>query len=122
MNMPRTTSPARPAARLPLLVALALLATGCANKGGPSLGQLVGGREGQLIDAGLKAGSALTMSHDAEDELGQAVVIAATNRWPLYDRPDLNKYVNLVGLTVATATGDRGAAANWLKVSQPRPA
>ncbi|HSI35980.1 MAG TPA: M48 family metalloprotease [Tepidisphaeraceae bacterium] len=58
----------------------------------------------QQMAAGMKMGSAVTMSEEKEDELGQSVVIAATNRWPILDRPALNKYVTLVGLTVAGAT------------------
>ena len=71
---------------------------------GISLGSLVGGKEGQYLDAGLKFGSAALMSEELEDEMGRTVAIAATNRWPLYDKPELSKYVTLVGLTVASAS------------------
>jgi predicted Zn-dependent protease len=72
----------------------------------------IGGKEGAWINAGMKALSAETITEDSQDELGRSVAIAATNRWPLYDKPELNKYVTMVGLAVASAT-DRPDG-NWV--------
>jgi predicted Zn-dependent protease len=97
---------------------LALL-TGCSGGGGSSgggtgisLGQLIGGQRGEMVDAGLKGTSALTMSDADEDEMGRSVAIAATNRWPLYDNPAITKYVTLVGLTLAD--GSSHPDGNWV--------
>jgi predicted Zn-dependent protease len=87
--------------------------TGCSgNSGGPSLGSIIGGREGQYVDAGLKAGSTLTLTEADEDEMGRAVAIAATNKWRLYDNPAVTKYVTLVGLTVTSASDKPDG--NWI--------
>jgi predicted Zn-dependent protease len=97
--------------RLILALTLAAAVAGCnANSsggsggGGVTLGSLIGGKAGQYADAGLKAGSGFLMSPEQEDEMGRTVVIAATNRWPLYDKPLLTNYVTLVGLTLASVT------------------
>jgi predicted Zn-dependent protease len=100
-----------------LLLSLILIA-GCSSGGSGSggsnlsLGSLIGGRTGEYVDAGTKAGSALTMSDADEDEMGRTIAIAATNQWPLYDRPNLTKYVTLVGLTVADASSRPDG--NWV--------
>lgn len=97
-----------------ILLAITLMSagllTGCSSGGGGgnntgiSIGSLIGGQRGELVDSGLKAGSALTMSEADEDEMGRSVAIAATNKWPLYDNPALTKYVTLIGLTLADAS------------------
>jgi predicted Zn-dependent protease len=79
---------------------------------GTTLGSLIGGRTGQLADAGGKGLSAMTMSEADEDEMGRSVAIAATNQWPLYDNPALTKYVTMVGLTLADATSN--PSGNWV--------
>jgi len=74
-----------------------------------------GGRGGQVqqyADATSSAISYLTLSQRDEDELGQTVAIAATNQWPLFDKPDLTKYVTMVGLTVASVTPNPDG--NWV--------
>lgn len=73
-------------------VAIFVLLAGCSS------------RDAQWLDVAMKTGSALTLNEEAEDELGQTVAIAATNKWPVYDKPELNKYVTMVGLTVANST------------------
>jgi predicted Zn-dependent protease len=104
--------------RLILVFTLAAAIAGCnANSsggsgGGVSLGSLIGGKAGQYTDAGLKAGSALTMTAEQEDEMGRTVAIAATNRWPLYEKPKLTNYVTLVGLTLASASSRPDG--NWV--------
>jgi predicted Zn-dependent protease len=101
-----------------------LMLAGCSGGGGDqggaggiggsgvSLGSLIGGKAGQYTDAGLKAGSAITLSEEQEDEMGRTVAIAATNRWPLYDNPELTKYVTLVGLTLASVSARPDG--NWV--------
>lgn len=81
-------------------LSLALLLAGCSAK------------EQQWLDVALKTGSALTLDESAEDELGQTVAITATNKWPVYDKPELNKYVTMVGLTLAEST--KATNAKWL--------
>ncbi len=85
---------------------------GIGNSLGGSLGGLIGGRNAEYVDAGMKFGSAITMSEKDEDELGQAVAIAATNKWPLLDNPALTRYVTLVGLTLADGTSHPDG--NWV--------
>ncbi len=70
----------------------------------PTAGQIVGGKAGQYIDAGSKMVSAAALGEAHEDGMGQTVAIAATNKYRVYDKPELTKYVNLVGLTVASAS------------------
>ena len=113
----RGSSIARVAATLLLPVI-----TGCGGSGGgggmpnfnpgTSLGSLIGGKTGQAFDVGAKGAAALTMSQADEDEMGRAVAIAATNQWPLYDNPALNKYVTMVGLTLADASSN--PTGNWV--------
>ena len=79
---------------------------------GSSLGSMVGGKTGQGIDIGGKFASAALMDKSDEDDLGRSIAIAATNQWPLYDNPALNKYVTMVGLTLADHTANPGA--NWV--------
>jgi len=74
-------------------------------------GVFAGGYNSAQMAAGMKLGAAASMSEEAEDELGQTVALAATNRWPIYDQPELNKYVTMVGLTVASASNKPDA--NW---------
>ena len=66
----------------------------------------------QYSTAIMKAGSALTMSPEMEDEMGRTVAIAATNRWPIYENPELNEYVTLVGLALASASSRPDG--NWV--------
>jgi predicted Zn-dependent protease len=79
---------------------------------GITFGSLVPGKAGQFVDPIAKGASAVLMGEELEDEMGRTVAIAATNRWPLYDKPELNKYVTLVGLTVASASNRPDA--QWL--------
>src|SRR4029079_19055889 len=41
-------------------------------------------------------------SQQRQDEIGQAIAVAITNRYPLSSDTQLTDYVNLVGLTVAS--------------------
>jgi predicted Zn-dependent protease len=81
---------------------------GCSGSGGGgsgiSLGSLIGGQAGQYVDAGATLLSAENISDYDEDQMGRTVAIAATNRWHLFDKPELTKYVTLVGLTLADKT------------------
>jgi len=74
-----------------------------------------GGQKGgieQYVEGASDLASSLTMGDKEEDELGQTVAVAATNRWPLFDKPELTKYVTLVGLTVALETSNPDG--NWV--------
>jgi predicted Zn-dependent protease len=75
------------------------------------LDRVTGGRGQQVIET-RKAGIDYFMLNESDDdELGRTVAIAATNQWPLFDRPELTKYVTMVGLAVANASADPGG--NW---------
>jgi beta-barrel assembly-enhancing protease len=92
---------------------------GGSGGGGAGLGSLGGafssmipGKGGQYLQGGSNILASQTMGDKDEDDLGQTVAIAATNRWPLYDKPELTKYVTLVGLTVASQTSNPDG--NWV--------
>lgn len=96
------------------LAAVGLLAaglTGC-GEGSPlnatTIGNLVGGQEGHLIKAGGHLTNAAAMSEAQEDALGQSVGVRLTNSPGLVNDPNLQKYVALVGFTVASASPDPG--------------
>jgi len=134
LAMTKPSKTMRGAADVRFIVVASLLViplmTGCSgNSGGSSgaggagnafsslgssigLGSLVGGQTGQYVDAGLKGFSAASMTAEDEDNLGQSVAIAATNRWPLLDNPALTKYVTMVGLTLADVTPN--PSGNWV--------
>jgi predicted Zn-dependent protease len=100
------------ATKLSLSLTLGILTAiaGCSGSGGSgggsgvSLGGLIGGKYGQAVDAGTTFFSAENITDSDEDQMGRTVAIAATNRWPLFDKPELTKYVTLVGLTLAEQT------------------
>src|SRR3954454_9904796 len=52
----------------------------------PGTGGKSGIQPNQLVEGTMNLGSALTMDDVAEDNLGQSVAVAATNRWPLFDK------------------------------------
>jgi predicted Zn-dependent protease len=81
---------------------------GCATDAGGLVGSVTGkpmpAGSDKLISAGQKAVAATTLGEAQEDALGQSVAISATNRYRLDPNESLNKYVTLVGLTVASAS------------------
>jgi predicted Zn-dependent protease len=79
---------------------------------GISLGGLVGGKNAQYVDAVVTGLSAEGMTEQKQDEFGKAVAIGATNRWPLFDKPALTKYVTMVGLAVASESANPDG--NWV--------
>jgi predicted Zn-dependent protease len=97
-----------------VVIGAGVIGAGCSSSGslqlpgGRSLGNLIGDKNAQYVDAGSKAGtklwSASQMNEVDEDELGQAVAIEATNRWRIFNKPELNRYIRMVGLTVANST------------------
>ncbi|HEV2295412.1 MAG TPA: M48 family metalloprotease [Tepidisphaeraceae bacterium] len=89
-----------------LMLALAPLNMGgcSASTIGDAVGNAVGGKQGQLIQATGKGVTALALSETQEDAMGQSVAVAITNRFGLDPNEALNKYVSLVGKTVAAAS------------------
>lgn len=89
-----------------VMLALAPLNMGGCSAGtiGDAIGNAVGGKEGQLIQATGKGVTALSLSETQEDAMGQSVAVAITNRHGLDANAALNKYVSLVGKTVAAAS------------------
>jgi predicted Zn-dependent protease len=71
------------------------------NMGGCSAGGVdVAG----LVNAGKSTGQMLTVGEKDEPGLGETVVMQVTNRYPVYSNPSLNRYVTLVGRTVAASS------------------
>jgi predicted Zn-dependent protease len=100
-----------------LTAALAMLSLVPLNMGGCSgvgnaIGGAVGGTTGNLIKAGGTAAEAASLNESHEPALGQSVAVAVTHRHPPTTDLALNKYVGLVGLTVASVTSQPDA--NWV--------
>jgi len=100
-----------------LLAAAAAAATAMALAGGcgknsplnaDTLGNLVGGSTGQLIKAGGHEMNALALSEKDEDAMGQSVGVSLTSHYGLYNNDQVQTYVTLVGLTVASASPNPG--------------
>jgi len=81
---------------------------GCAGDVGAGLGSIgVGGTNVDLgrVGSGVdKMGQSHTMGARDENVMGESVAMAVTNQYPLNTDPALNKYVTLVGLTIASVT------------------
>ena len=87
-------------ARGSLLALLGVVATTPLNMGGCSVNNMnVGG----LIQGGGQAIQGATLSEKDELAIGESAVCAITSQYPLSTNDKLNKYVNLVGMTVASA-------------------
>jgi predicted Zn-dependent protease len=91
-----------------------LFAAGCETSGlsAKSLSPLIGERNASLLDAGGKLFSAASLSEKDEDAIGQSVAVGITNRYPPVANTNLQRYVNLVGLAVASASANPGG--NWV--------
>jgi beta-barrel assembly-enhancing protease len=80
---------------------------GCASGGG-GLGSIgIGGTSvdvGRAFSGANKMNQANNMKERDENVMGESVVMAVTNQYPLNTDPVLNKYVTLVGLTIASVT------------------
>jgi predicted Zn-dependent protease len=91
------------------------LISGCKSDGTDNSGAFGGltgllpGKTGQYVESGVEATSALTLGEADEDGMGQSVAVNVTSTYGYYDNQQVNDYVTLVGLTVASATpwGDR---------------
>src|SRR5262249_24882203 len=77
-----------------------------------SLSPVIGDRNASLLSAGGQFLNAASLSQKDEDTIGQSVGVALTNQYPLVANDNLQKYVNLVGLTVANASPSPGG--NWV--------
>jgi beta-barrel assembly-enhancing protease len=88
---------------------------GCADAA-QQLGQSIGGKNGQLLGAGLgaavKGGEAVSLSEKDEKAMGESVAMAVTTRYPIVRDEKLNQYVTLVGLTLASSSPRPDT--NWL--------
>jgi predicted Zn-dependent protease len=98
--------------------AVALLAPliGCGGGGGigslgSAVGGAIGGPTGHLIAAGSTATEGAVMGPQQENALGQSVALAVTSKYGLDSNPKLQRYVTLVGLTLANTTAK--ADGNW---------
>jgi len=77
-----------------------------------SLAPIIGERNAGVLAAGGRAFNAASLSQKDEDAIGQSVAIAITNQYPLVRNDNLQRYVNLVGLTVASVSPAAGG--NWI--------
>jgi beta-barrel assembly-enhancing protease len=94
-------------------VALAIVVAGCdSTEVHRSLAPVIGERNASLLAAGTRELNALQLSAKDEDTIGQSVAVGLTNRYPLAASTDLQRYVNLVGLTVANGSPNPGG--NWV--------
>jgi predicted Zn-dependent protease len=92
-------------------LAALLVAGGCgANSplNSENLGNFVGGPTGQLIKAGGHEANALALSEKDEDAMGQSVGAQLTSHYGVYPDVQVETYVTLVGLTVASASPNPG--------------
>ncbi|MGB7159911.1 MAG: M48 family metalloprotease [Tepidisphaeraceae bacterium] len=98
-----------------VMLALAPLNMGGCSAGsvGDAVGSAVGGTTGQLIGAGGKAVEAAAMNETQEEAMGQSVAVAITNRYGLDADESLNRYVTLVGMTVASGSPRADATFNF---------
>ncbi len=102
VGVKRTSSKTTNLLRLaPLLASAALVCTIPFDMGGCSAdpASIAG-----MVSAGGKVVHAASLSPRDEDDMGQAVAIAVTNQYGVYNDEKLNHYVNLVGMTVASAS------------------
>jgi len=67
---------------------------------------------GHLLNAGGHLFNAATLGEKDEDAIGQSVAVSLSNRYQLSSDERLQRYVNLVGLTVADASPNAGG--NWV--------
>lgn len=89
-----------------VVIAVALTPFNMGGCDSPNLpGVQVHGINVTQVGSGLfQAGSSAVMNEKSEDAIGQSVALQATNRWRIYQDPDLNKYLTKVARVVATAS------------------
>jgi predicted Zn-dependent protease len=108
------------------LAAMGLMIAGCGGSGGggssasnnsnvlssltsmiPGMGGAKAQQAAEAAQLGAKALDVMDLeSQQRQDEIGQSVAVAITNRYPLLHDQALTDYVNLVGLTVAWASSN----------------
>ena len=93
-----------------VIAVLALLLSGC--KAVEAVGGAIGGPAGQGLIAASKAGDAIQMNEKDEQPLGEAVSVSLAGQYGLSTDDALTRYVNLVGLTLASASARPDA--NWV--------
>jgi predicted Zn-dependent protease len=94
---------------------LALSLVGCSSGGGIDTAQLspIIGQQGAFaLSAASKQWNAISIGEAQETAIGESVGIAITNRYPLVNNDDLQKYVMLVGLNVAGVSAN--PTAPWI--------
>jgi predicted Zn-dependent protease len=94
-----------------LAVGGAMCVAGCNGAIG-KLGDMVGGQEGHALKALDKQINVMNLSEKDEDTIGQSVGVVLTNEYGLTQNKNLEQYVMLVGLTVASASPNPGG--NWV--------
>jgi len=97
--------------KLTTLATLLALFAGC-QLDAHQLAPVIGDRNAGLLSAGGQFLNAMSLSEKDEDTIGQSVAVSVTNSFPLVPRDNLQRYVNLVGLTVANSSPNPGG--NWV--------
>jgi predicted Zn-dependent protease len=90
-----------------LAMAAAGLLAGCNAAGGLDTAQLtpiLGSQNAHALGAAVHMGNAISIGPAQENAIGESVGIAITNRYPLVPNDNLQRYVMLVGLSVANAS------------------
>jgi predicted Zn-dependent protease len=100
-----------PKLKLTAFAALLALIAGC-ELDAHQLAPVIGERNASLLSAGGQFLNAMSLSEKDEDTIGQSVAVSVTNSFPLVRSDNLQRYVNLVGLTVANASPNPGG--NWV--------
>ena len=89
---------------------------GCADVTGPiggKFGGAFGGSQGaNLVDTGVKIVKNESISEKDERTMGESVAMAVTTKYPVVKNEKLNRYVALIGLTLANASSRPDG--NWL--------
>lgn len=98
-----------------LACGMLLCCVGCSKTGGVDLGSVggvFGGKLGEQIGHGVEAGGqfahAAALNEKDDDRYGQAFALVLTNHYPVCTNDKLQKYVALVGLTVASVSPKPG--------------
>lgn len=99
-----------------LVISTGFFIAGCGGPGGDLVQSMTGSIPGMnnsqtqsLVGTGAKLVDRADLeSPQRQDAIGQSVAIGITNRYPLIVNEELNDYVSLVGLTVASVSKNPG--------------
>jgi predicted Zn-dependent protease len=89
----------------------------CNSEGGggfnaQAFAPIIGERNAHALGAGMHGLNAVTLGERQENAIGESVAVAITNRYQLVPNDNLQRYVMLVGLTVANSSPNPNA--KWI--------